>query len=343
MKMSARWLIPRSFLAALIAALFLYLDYGPWQTFLGDSKWVWCSACYTTLVLCMGAHVIRNYNDKYITRRTLVLMSIQLLPNFLLANFILQDWRAGRLIMPWPLAGPDHFIGKGFISISAFKIDLFLYSLIFFALLALAVYKFGRRVQCSWICTYGALAETVGDPWRDLRPAGRAYSRWEYISVIILAVALVITFWYSFEIWRLGGIEGIRNGLPEIPLSEELPIRLYQAVVGISLMSILAYSTYPLLGGRIWCRFFCPAGRLFRWIGDRGEAVIAGSKEICIECGKCTHMCEMGIDVHEYIQSDRSIPQGICWVAAYALLSAPKRTCTLPKNEYPLMDALKSV
>ena len=36
-------------------------------------------------------------NHAHVRKRTLTLMTIQLLPNFLLANFILQDRRAGVL------------------------------------------------------------------------------------------------------------------------------------------------------------------------------------------------------------------------------------------------------
>jgi polyferredoxin len=312
MEMRARWIVPKLCFFALISALFLCLNYGPWYVFLGYSKWVWYSGCYTLIVLCMGFYVIRKYDNAYITRRTFVLMTIQLLPNFLLANFILQDWRAGGLIIPWPLTGPDHFLGKGTISIHGIEIDLFLYGIVFPVVLSVAIYRFGRRIQCSWICTYGALAETLGDPWRDHAPVGKAYSRWEYLSVIVLAVALVMTVWYSFEMWQLGGIEGIMSGLPTFSLSERLPIKLYQAVISVGLMSILAYFMYPVLGGRIWCRFFCPAGRLFRWIGDNGNTVITGSKENCIGCGRCARVCEMGINVSEYVQADRTIPQGIC-------------------------------
>jgi hypothetical protein len=137
-------------------------------------------------------------------------MTVHLLPNFLLANFILQDWRAGVLIIPWPLTGPDHFIGKGIVSLPGIEIDLFFYGIAFLALICLAVFKFGRRFQCSWICTFGARAETAGEPRRGQAPAGKAYVRWESLSVVIFTVALAMTAWYSYEIWQLGGIEGIR-------------------------------------------------------------------------------------------------------------------------------------
>jgi polyferredoxin len=97
-------------------------------------------------------------------------------------------------------------------------------------------------------------------------------------------------------------------------------------------MSIMAYSMYPFLGGRTWCRFFCPAGRLFRWIGDNGNTVIAGKKENCIECGKCTRACEMGIDVREFIQSSQAIPQGICVGCGICIAACPRENLHFAKK-----------
>ena len=327
MKDTTRWtdrIVPRACFIALIIALFMYLNYGPWHAPLGYNKWVWYGGFYTLIVLIMGIYVIRKYHNAYVTRRTLTLMTIQLLPNFLLANFILQDWRAGVLILPWPLAGPHHFLGKGILSVGKIDIDLFWYGIVFLALLCIAVFVYGRRVQCSWICPYGALAETLGDPLRDHAPKGKVYDRWECLSVVIFGFALGMTVWLFWDLWLAGGLEGLKSAELMQPRSNNLPMTLYKMFVSIGLTSIVAISMYPVFGGRIWCRFFCPAGRLFRWIGDKGKTVITGSKEECINCSVCTHVCEMGIDVREYVQSGRPITQGICVGCGICIASCPR-------------------
>ncbi len=323
MKETVKWVVPRVCLIALITALFLYLDYGP-----GVAPWgyqqVWYSGAYTLVVLVMGIYVMRKYDNAHVRKRTLTLMIVQLLPNFLLANFILQDWRAHVLIRPWPLSGPGRIFGKGILAIGALNINLLWYGIGFLAILSIAVFIYGRRVQCSWICTYGALAETLGEPWRNRAPEGKVYGRWEWISIVVLAVVLLLTIWLFIALMQTGGLKAVQSIECMRALSHSLPMRLYKALVCVGLMSIVAISMYPIFGGRIWCRFFCPAGRLFRWIGGAGRTVITGSKENCIKCGKCTRVCEMGIDVCEYVQSGLPIRQGCCVGCAICIAVCPK-------------------
>ena len=127
MKETVKWVVPRVCLIALITALFVFLNYGPEYALLGYDKWVWYSGAYTLIVLGMGIYVLRKYDNAHVRKRTLSLMAIQLLPNFLLANFILQDWRASVLILPWPLGGPGQLFGKGILTIGALNINLLWY------------------------------------------------------------------------------------------------------------------------------------------------------------------------------------------------------------------------
>lgn len=324
MKETARWVAPRVCLIALITALFIYLNYGPEYAPLGYDKWVWYGGAYTLIVLGMGIHVLRKYDNAHVRKRTLTLMTIQLLPNFLLANFILQDWRAGVLILPWPLSGPDHLFGKGILAIGALNINLLWYGIGFLAILSFAVFIYGRRVQCSWICPYGALAETLGEPWRNRAPEGKVYGRWEWLSIVVFSVVLGLTVWLFLKLMLSGGLEALQSGECMWALADSLPMQLYKALVSVGLMSIVAISMYPIFGGRIWCRYFCPAGRLFRWIGGAGRTVITGSKEECTKCGKCTHVCEMGIDVREYVLSGLPIRQDRCVGCAICIAVCPK-------------------
>ena len=56
-------------------------------------------------------------------------------------------------------------------------------------------YFFGKRWYCSWVCGCGGLAETFGDPYRQLSDKSlRAWKieRWSVHSVLVFAV--IMTF-----------------------------------------------------------------------------------------------------------------------------------------------------
>jgi polyferredoxin len=56
---------------------------------------------------------------------------------------------------------------------------------------------------------------------------------------------------------------------------------------------------YPILGNRVWCRFFCPLRAMLGWHSRRGRFAIHTSNHRCIECGTCNRYCEMGIDIRQ--------------------------------------------
>ncbi|MCP5061734.1 MAG: 4Fe-4S binding protein [Ignavibacteriae bacterium] len=51
-----------------------------------------------------------------------------------------------------------------------------------FVFIPLIVYKWGKGAYCGWICSCGALAETVGDDYRTLAPHGSKAKKRENIG-----------------------------------------------------------------------------------------------------------------------------------------------------------------
>jgi polyferredoxin len=69
-------------------------------------------------------------------------------------------------------------------------------------------YFYGKRWYCSWVCGCGGLAETVGDPYRQLSDKSlRAwqYERWIIHAVLVFAVIMTMGVLYSYlpknEVW----------------------------------------------------------------------------------------------------------------------------------------------
>ena len=278
-------------LIALITALFVFLNYGPEYAPLGYSKWVWYGGAYTLIVLGMGIHVLRKYDNAHVRKRTLTLMTIQLLPNFLLANFVLQDWRVGMLILPWPLSGPDHLFGKGILAIGALNINRLWYGIGFLAILIIAVFIYGRRVQCSWICTSGALAETFGEPWRNRAPEGKVYGRWEWLSIVTFSVVLGLTVWLFLCIPFLVGEFGVAISALRGGYSDGLVVQDEQSLWGrkkivLSAANVPLYVKWALMSVNTSCL-------VYRFVKTSVSGVLSASR--CVQRIICTSLPDRSI------------------------------------------------
>lgn len=87
---------------------------------------------------------------------------------------------------------------------------------------------------------------------------------------------------------------------------------VYQFVVVALLSGVLGVGLYPLMGSRVWCRFFCPLAALMGLIQKFGRFRITIKHDMCISCGNCSTYCEMGIDVRMYAQSNESFKRAAC-------------------------------
>ena len=71
-------------------------------------------------------------------------------------------------------------------------------------------YFFGKRWYCSWVCGCGGLAETMGDPFRQL--SDKSMRAWKYERFIIHGVlafavvmtGLVLTYYFTGKTTLLG-------------------------------------------------------------------------------------------------------------------------------------------
>jgi polyferredoxin len=76
---------------------------------------------------------------------------------------------------------------------------------------------------------------------------------------------------------------------------------------------VVGVGFYPLLGSRVWCRFFCPQAAilgLFQRFFSRFRITTNGGQ--CISCGNCSTYCEMGIDVRAYAQRGANVVRASC-------------------------------
>jgi len=169
------------------------------------------------------------------------------------------------------------------------------------------VYFFGKRWYCSWVCGCGGLAETLGDPYRQLSDKSlKAWKieRWMIHSVLVFAVVMTAAVLYTY--WT--------GNSTFLGLIDSYMIReVYGAWIGAGFAGVVGTGFYPFMGNRVWCRFGCPLAAYLGMVQKfRSKFRITTNGGQCISCGNCSTYCEMGIDVRWYAQRGQNIIRSSC-------------------------------
>ncbi len=295
---------------------------------------------YSLCVVIFGFRRISRRNTPYVARQTSVLILVQVIPLFLLPEIFLPwlgyngvftegigrviadnlfelyipaadyaagiwpewghpraYWRAYGFILAWPLMVYNVF------SESPLLWWLVIAFLQTFLIIPALIFYYGKGAYCGWICSCGALAETVGDTQRSKMPHGPFWNKLNMTGQVILwfaASLLIIRIcgWVWPESWTgkyfLFILEG-KNSQGQLvnPFS-------YKWIVDIFLGGIVGVSLYFKYSGRIWCRFACPLAALMHIYARFSRFRIFPDKEKCISCNACTGTCHQGIDIMNF-------------------------------------------
>lgn len=348
-----------SFLILFYVVLYFYPEYmtswiimvDPISIFLKNSeagRFFLYGFLYTLCILIMGVRMILKYrHSKYHLIRTLSVMFFQLAFAFLIPEILL------RLNQPyfdfkniWPL-DYDFFFGNELSTlIESGALGLFMLvwgiALILVAV-PVFVFFFGKRWYCSWVCGCGGLAETLGDPYRQLSDKSlRAWKieRWTIHGILVFAVFMTTLVLYTFF-----------TGESEILGLNSFQVReVYGAWIGAGFAGVVGTGFYPLMGNRVWCRFGCPLAAylgIIQKFKSRFRITTNGGQ--CISCGNCSTYCEMGIDVRWYAQRGQNIIRASCVGCGVCSSVCPRGVLNLEvKNEEgrynnPILIGLKDI
>jgi thioredoxin reductase/ferredoxin len=275
---------------------------------------------YCTLVTVFGIRRIRRRRTPYVTVQTATLIFFQVVPLFLLPEIIFpllhhngllhagladalfpacnyghgrEFWRAYGLILAWPLNVYNVFTHEPlwwWIGIGAVQT---------FGIIPLGIRYFGKGFYCGWICSCGALAETLGDTHRTKMPHGPRANRLNLAGQVILGVAAVML------VLRVVGW-ALPDGNWAERLHESVLLDRYKWTVDVFLGGVIGVGLYFWFSGRVWCRFFCPLAALMHVYARFSRFRIFADKKKCISCGVCTSVCHQGIDVMSF--ANKGIP-----------------------------------
>ena len=283
------------------------------------SRWFLYGLLYTVIMAVMGIRMLAKYqHNKYQRIRTYSVMFFQTAFAFLIPQMIskLNATNAYDNPIPapdlknmWPLDYSfffnyrlDEMVANGSIGIFmlVWGIALFVIGVPVF------VYFFGKRWYCSWVCGCGGLAETLGDPWRQISDKSlRAWQFERYIihGVMVAVVLMTIGVLYTY----------FTNSYSVLGINTDSLKSWYGFFIGAGFAGIVGTGFYPLMGNRTWCRFGCPlAGYLGLVQKFKSRFRITTNGSQCISCGNCSTYCEMGIDVRSYAQKGQDIVRSSC-------------------------------
>lgn len=278
----------------------------------GASQWFMYGWLYTISVIVMGVRMLLKYrHNRYQQLRTYSVMFFQLIFAFLIPELLTKlHLPSADLKNMWPLDYSFFFDYRINEKIQAGNLGLFLFGwgiVLFLIGVPLFTYFFGKRWYCSWVCGCGGLAETLGDPFRQL--SNKSLKAWKierYLIYGVLAFSVIMTIGVLYTYFT-----GSYNLLGFIPT--EMLKSWYGFFIGSIFAGVVGTGFYPLMGNRVWCRFGCPlAGYMGIIQRFKSRFRITTNGGQCISCGNCSTYCEQGIDVRAYAQKGQDITRASC-------------------------------
>jgi thioredoxin reductase/polyferredoxin len=299
--------------------LWPYTGWGAQLLAFGGRSWsFWYTVLYTVVMTVFGLQAMKRWgfdqNDKFQILRYISLISFQWIFFFIIPEFLFQvavqnqwvgqalagdplfaqnAWRSYGLIYAWPLFFYTFFDNPHQIWVVW---GLFLS----FVLIPILAIWHGKR-YCSWVCGCGGLAETLGDRWRHLAPKGRTAITWEKMNVLVFVAAVIVTL-------SVVGSHTYRYLQAPAQFGKEW----YHLVADTWLVGILPVTLYPFLGGKVWCRYWCPLAKLMEIFSSLYARLkithfAIHSNDKCIACGECSRYCQVGIDVMSFATMQKEL------------------------------------
>ena len=290
---------------------------------------------YSLCVVLFGIKRIKRRKTPYVKRQTYTLMAIQVLPLFLLPQIILpwlfangwmsdwivqtffpgeSWWRAYGLILAWPLFFWNLMTEQpiwGWLVISFLQTAV---------LIPLIIRRWGKGAYCGWICSCGALAETLGDEHRHKMWHGPNANKWNFVGQGILVFALVALLWRILG-WVLPG-SFFATSLQGLFLTP------WKWAVDILVAGIIGVGFYFWFSGRVWCRFACPLAALMHIYTKFTRYRIFAEKDKCISCNVCTTVCHQGIDIMSFANKGKPMNDVECVRCSACVQECPTGTLT---------------
>ncbi|WP_306643648.1 4Fe-4S binding protein [Sanyastnella coralliicola] len=275
------------------------------------SRWFLYGLMYCSVMTVMAIRMYVKYrNNRYQIVRTSSVLFFQVAFAFLIPELLTRFNRPSMDFKNiWPLDydfffnwNLDQLIAEGTLGVFMLVWGI--------ALIVVAVpvfvYFFGKRWYCSWVCGCGGLAETLGDPYRQL--SDKSVKAWKIERYLIHGVLVFAIFMTGVTLYTYF------SGVSQVAGVDTYDVqKTYGFLIGSVFSGVIGTGFYPVMGSRVWCRFGCPLAAylgLVQRFKSRFRITTNGGQ--CISCGNCSTYCEMGIDVRWYAQRGQNIVRSSC-------------------------------
>jgi len=269
------------------------------------SQWFLYGFMYCSVMSVFAIRMFIKYrHNNYQLIRTSVVLFFQVAFAFLIPEILVafnKPWFDFK--NAWPLNYSFFFdMGKDWSLMSQGQVGLFMFFwgiTLTLIIVPVMVYFYGKRWYCSWVCGCGGLAETLGDPYRQL--SSKSLFSWKIERWLIhgvLAFAIIMTgltlyvYFANIESWKV-----LAFGISAYDIQT-----WYAFLIGSIFSGVIGTGFYPILGNRVWCRFGCPLAAYmglvqrfksrFRITTNGGQCISCGN---CVGCGVCSAVCPRGV------------------------------------------------
>ncbi len=172
------------------------------------SQWFVYGTLYTLAILAFGYKFILKYwHNRYEQIRTVSVMFFQLAFAFLIPEIMYRlnskiPYYDLKSIWPLNYYNFERYRINQFIDAGDIGLAMLIFGIVsIFVITPILTYKYGKRWYCSWVCGCGALAETVGDPFRQLSDKSKfawKVERWVIHGVLVFVVLMTTAVIYSY-------------------------------------------------------------------------------------------------------------------------------------------------
>jgi polyferredoxin len=275
------------------------------------SQWFLYGFLYCTVMTVMAVRMYIKYrHNKYQILRTTSVLFFQIVFAFLIPEILVRfekPWYDFKNAFPldydfffsWNL---DQLIASG-----GFGLFVLIWGIVLtLVIVPIMVYFFGKRWYCSWVCGCGGLAETLGDPYRQLSDKSMnawRLERWLVHGVLVFAIVMTGFTLYAY----------FSSNESVLAIKTQTIQDIYGFLIGSIFAGVIGTGFYPIFGNRVWCRFGCPLAAymgIVQRFKSRFRITTNGGQ--CISCGNCSTYCEQGIDVRAYAQKGENIVRASC-------------------------------